>query len=73
MGTPTYTKRKIVQPITHNTDNHTENNAYQMTSKEELIAAHIVSGLVHTSLISIKTFINAGCKVTYDTEHVKVF
>ena len=29
--------RKITQPRTHGTDNHTANNAYQMTSKEELI------------------------------------
>ena len=36
-------------------------------------AAHIVPGLVHTSLISIKILIYAGCRVTYDTEHVKVF
>ena len=36
-------------------------------------AAHIVPSLVHTSLISIKMLIDAGCKVTYDTEHVKVF
>ena len=35
MGTPTYTKITIPQTITHNTDNHTANNAYQMTSKEE--------------------------------------
>ena len=28
---------KIAQPRTHNTDNHTANNAYQMTSKEEII------------------------------------
>ena len=36
-------------------------------------AAHIVLGLAHTSLISIKMLIDAGCKVTYDTKHVKVF
>ena len=36
-------------------------------------AAHILQGLAHTSLISIKILIDAGCKVTYDTEHVKVF
>ena len=34
-------------------------------------AAHIVPGLAHTSLISINNLIDAGCKVTYDTEHVK--
>ena len=37
------------------------------------IAAHVVPGLVHTSLISIKMIIDAGCKVTYDTEHVRFF
>ena len=36
-------------------------------------AAHIVPGLARTSLISIKMLIYAGFKVTYDTEHVKVF
>ena len=36
-------------------------------------AAHIVPGLAHTSLISIKMLIDAGCKVTYDTKYVKVF
>ena len=36
-------------------------------------AAHIVPGLAHTSLISIKMLIYAGFKVTYGTEHVKVF
>ena len=36
-------------------------------------AAHIVPGLAHTSLISIKMLIDAGCKVTYNTEHLKVF
>ena len=41
-------------------------------SKAE-IAAHIVPVLVHTSLVSIKMLIDAGCKVAYDTEHVKVF
>ena len=28
---------KIAQPRTNNTDNHTANNAYQMTPKEELM------------------------------------
>ena len=36
-------------------------------------AAHIVPGLAHKSLISIKMLIYAGCKVTHDTEHVKFF
>ena len=36
-------------------------------------AAHIVPGLAHMSLISTKMLIYIGCKVTYDTEHVKVF
>ena len=36
-------------------------------------AAHIVPGLEHMSLISIKIIIDAGCKVTYNTEHVKLF
>ena len=37
MGTPTYTKTKIAQTIPHKIDNHTANNAYQITSKEEPI------------------------------------
>ena len=36
-------------------------------------AVHIVPGLAHISLISIKMLIDAGCKVTYNTDHVKVF
>ena len=36
-------------------------------------AAHIGPGLAHKSLVSIKMLIDAGCKVTYDTKHVKVF
>ena len=36
-------------------------------------AANIVTCLAHMSLISIKLLIDEGCKVTYDTEHVKVF
>ena len=35
--------------------------------------AHFVPGLAHTSLISITMLIDAGCNVTYDTKHVKVF
>ena len=36
-------------------------------------ASHIVPGLAHTSLVSIKMLIDAGCNVTYDTKHVKKF
>ena len=36
-------------------------------------AAHIVPGLAHTSLVSIRILIDTGCKVTYDTKHIKVF
>ena len=35
--------------------------------------AHIVPGLAHTSLESIKMLIDTGCNVTYNTKHVKVF
>ena len=35
--------------------------------------AHIVPKLAHTSLVSIKMLCDAGCKVTYDEEDVKVF
>mgnify|MGYP003325311313 CR=1 FL=1 len=35
--------------------------------------AHIVPGLAHTSLISIKVLIDAGCYVTYDSTSCKVF
>ena len=35
--------------------------------------AHIVPGLVHTSLVSIKMIIVSGCNVTYDTKQVKVY
>ena len=34
---------------------------------------HIVPGLAHTSLISIKMLRDAGCKVTYDEDAVKVY
>ena len=45
----------------------------QYTIPKAARAAHIVPGLVHTSLVLIKMLIDAGCKVTYDTEHVRVF
>jgi hypothetical protein len=35
--------------------------------------AHIVPGLQHTSLISIKVLCDAGCKVSYDDEKCKVY
>ena len=35
--------------------------------------AHIVPGLQHTSLISIKVLCDAGCKVSYDEERCKVY
>ena len=34
--------------------------------------AHIVPGLAHTSLISIKILCDAGCKVTYDDDECRV-
>ena len=35
--------------------------------------AHIVPGLMHTSLILIKTLCDAGCKVSYDDKKCKVY
>ena len=35
--------------------------------------AHIVPGLAHTSLVSIKTLCEAGCKVSYDEDEVRVY
>jgi len=35
--------------------------------------AHILPGLKHTSLISIKVLCDAGCKVSYDDERCKVY
>ena len=35
--------------------------------------AHIVPGLAHTSLISIKSLCDAGCKVAYDEDEVRVY
>ena len=35
--------------------------------------AHIVPGLAHASLISIKILCNAGCKVTYDDDECHVY
>ena len=35
--------------------------------------AHIVPGLQHTSLISIKVLCDAGCKVSYDEDKCKVY
>ena len=36
-------------------------------------AAHIVPGLAHTSLVSIKMLVDEGCNVEYDSIYVKVF
>ena len=35
--------------------------------------AHIVPGLAHASLISIKILCDAGCKVTYDDNECRVY
>ena len=35
--------------------------------------AHIVPGIAHTSLISIKVLTDAGCKVVYDTHECQVY
>ena len=35
--------------------------------------AHIVPGLAHTSLVSIKMLCEAGCKVAYDEDEVRVY
>ena len=35
--------------------------------------AHIVPGLAHASLISIKILCDAGCKVTYDDDECRVY
>ena len=35
--------------------------------------AHIVPGLAHTSLVSIKLLCEAECKVSYDLDEVKVY
>jgi hypothetical protein len=35
--------------------------------------AHIVPGLAHASLVSIKTLCDAGCRVTYDDENCRVY
>ena len=35
--------------------------------------AHIVSGLAHTSLVSIKVVCDAGCKVIYDDQLFNVW
>ena len=35
--------------------------------------SHIVPGLAHTSLVSIKMLCDVGCKVTYNEDAVKVF
>ena len=43
----------------------------QLTQAER--AAHIVPGLAHTYLVSIKMLIDAGCNVTYNTKHIEVF
>ena len=40
---------------------------------EEATRAHIVPGLAHTSLVSIKVLCDAGCKVEYNNKHCLVF
>ena len=46
---------------------------YNPQLPQAAIAAHIVPGLAHTSLVSIKMPIDAVCKVTYETKKVNVF
>ena len=40
---------------------------------QEARQAHIVPGLAHTSLISIKALCDQGCKVTYDEEECNIY
>ena len=40
---------------------------------EQARHAHIVPGLHHTSLISIKALCNAGCSVVYDSDECRVY
>ena len=40
---------------------------------KEAKEAHIVPGLAHASLISIKILSDAGCKVTYDDDECRIF
>jgi hypothetical protein len=39
----------------------------------EMTAGHIVPGLSHSSLISIRRFCDAGCKVVFDIEECRVY
>ena len=40
---------------------------------KEYIQAHLVPGMEHTSLISIKVLTGAGCKVVYNTHECRVY
>ena len=40
---------------------------------EEATRAHIIPGLAHTSLVSIKVLCNARCKVAYNGKHCLVY
>ncbi len=39
---------------------------------EQMIEAHIVPGLTHSSLISTRKFCDAGCKVSFDKGECRV-
>ena len=40
---------------------------------KEAIQAHVVPGMAHTSLISMKILTDAGCKVVYDAHECRVY
>ena len=70
---PTNNSISIIQPDGGRLESTRECEIDNPQLPQAARASHIVPGLAHTSLVLIKMLIDAGCKVTYDTKHVKVF
>jgi hypothetical protein len=77
-GAPVSDIKKATTPLTiHLPDGTTiqSTNTYLLRRPDLPRAArvaHIVPGLSHSSLISIKVLCDAGCKITYDGDHCDV-
>eukprot|EP00984_Skeletonema_dohrnii_P002769 scaffold955_cov79-Skeletonema_dohrnii-CCMP3373.AAC.11 len=78
-GAPVTNKREAVNPITITQPDGTTIKSTHTCNLDipwlpaEMTAGHIVPGLSHSSLISIRRFCDAGCKVVFDIDECRVY
>ena len=70
---PTNNPIRISQPDGGKLESTHKCDIYNPHLSQAERTAHIVPGLAHTPLVSIKMLLDAGCNVTYDTKNVNVF